>query len=114
MDHSITKGIDEVATFTGTSFQMDAAGQPLLVFGPAVSLRQANDPNPRSLKGHLQGAVPPFGKGRVAVFGEAAMFSAQLAGLDRQPMGMNAPSARQNPPFLLNVMHWLTWLGDRQ
>jgi len=27
---------------------------------------------------HLQGAVLLFGKGRVPVFGEAAMFSAQL------------------------------------
>ena len=112
-DHSITKGIDEVATFTGTSFQVDATGQPLLVFGPAVYLRQENDPNPRSLTGHLQGAVLPFGKGRVAVFGEAAMFSAQLAGLDKQPMGMNAPIARQNPQFLLNVMHWLTQPGEQ-
>ncbi len=26
------------------------------------------------------------------------------------PMGMNAPIARQNTQFLLNVMHWLTGL----
>ena len=113
MDHLITKGIDEVATFTGTSFQVDATGQPLLVFGPAVYLRQENDTNPRSLKGHLQGAVLPFSKGRVAVFGEAAMFSAQRTRLDRTPMGMNASIAKQNPQFLLNVMHWLTWLDEQ-
>jgi hypothetical protein len=47
------------------------------------------------------------GKGRVAVFGEAAMFSAQLDG-PRQPMGMNAPGAEQNHQLLLNVMHWLS------
>lgn len=113
-DHSITKGIDAVATFVGSSLQVDAAGQPLLVFGPAVYLRQKNDTNPRSLKGHLQGAVLPFGKGRVAVFGEAAMFSAQLTGLwTGFAMGMNASIAKQNPQFLLNVMHWLTWLGEQ-
>ena len=47
------------------------------------------------------------GRGRVAVFGEAAMFSAQLAG-PKQPMGMNAPQAEQNHQLLLNVMHWLS------
>lgn len=110
-DHPVTKGIDEVATFTGSSFQVDAPGQPLLVFGPEVfSIAQQNDPNPVPMKGHLQGAVLPFRKGRVAVFGEAAMFSAQLSGPDKNPMGMNAAIAKQNPQFLLNVMHWLTGL----
>jgi hypothetical protein len=47
------------------------------------------------------------GKGRLAVFGEAGMFSAQLAG-PRQRMGMNAPGAEQNHQLLLNVMHWLS------
>ncbi|HWQ32061.1 MAG TPA: hypothetical protein VNQ79_04195 [Blastocatellia bacterium] len=70
---------------------------------------QLSDSTPRvPVKGWLQGAVLKAGKGRVAVFGEAAMFSAQLAGPQRQPMGMNAPTAKQNHQFLLNVMHWLT------
>lgn len=108
MDHPITKDITEVATFSGTSFQLSAGGQPLLVFGPRVySFRAQNDPSPVSIEGHLQGAVVPFGRGRVAVFGEAAMFSAQITGPDRHPMGMNAPIARHNARFLLNVMHWL-------
>ncbi|MEO5815358.1 MAG: hypothetical protein ABIT20_08775 [Gemmatimonadaceae bacterium] len=34
------------------------------------------------------------------------MFSAQLSGAVRRPMGMNAPNATQNSPLLLNVMHW--------
>ena len=110
-DHVITQGIEQVATFTGSSFQIDGEAQPLLVFGPhVVSMMGRNDPKPVPVTGHLQGAVLPFGKGRMAVFGEAAMFSAQLAGPDRQPMGMNSPEARQNPQFLLNVMHWLTGL----
>jgi hypothetical protein len=108
MDHVITKGIDEVATFTGTSFQVDGPSQPLLVLGSQVySFKEQNQPNPISLKDHLQGAVIPFGSGRVAVFGEAAMFSAQITGPDRHPMGMNAPIAKQNVEFLRNVMHWL-------
>ena len=47
-----------------------------------------------------------FGKGRVVVFGEAAMFSAQVVKEDNGEewlMGMNAPDAQQNEQFLLNV-----------
>jgi hypothetical protein len=60
--------------------------------------------------GWSQGAVMRAGEGRVAVFGEAAMFTAQLRGPDRVPMGMNAPYAAGNHKFLLNVSHWLSGL----
>lgn len=60
------------------------------------------------ISGWCQGAVLRFGKGRVAVFGEAAMFTAQIAGPRKIPMGMNSPMAKQNYQFLLNIMHWLT------
>jgi hypothetical protein len=46
----------------------------------------------------------------VAVFGEAAMFTAQVSGANRRPMGMNDPGAPENAQFLLNVLHWLTGL----
>jgi len=36
------------------------------------------------------------------------MFTAQLNGPDRVPMGMNDPQAKQNYQLLLNVMHWLS------
>jgi hypothetical protein len=52
------------------------------------------------------------GSGRVAMFGEAAMFSAQLAGPSRAPMGMNHPHARFNKQLLLNTFHWLSGLID--
>ena len=120
-DHPITRGrsdaerVDSVATFTGSAFQVEGDAQPLLVLGPSVSsfmtsvAGQFTDETPRvPVGGWYQGAVKRFGKGRVAVFGEAAMFSAQLAGPNRGPMGMNAPVAAQNPQFLLNVMHWLS------
>ncbi len=109
MDHPITNGITEVATFAGSSFEMEARGEPLLVFGSDVySFSEQNDKSQVPVKGHLQGAVLLFGEGRVAVFGEAAMFTAQLSGPDYHPMGMNAAIARQNPQFILNLMHWLT------
>jgi len=125
-EHPITRGradaerVDSVATFTGSAFQVEGGAQPLLVLGPSVSsfmttvAGQITDETPRvPVKGWYQGAVMRFGKGRVAVFGEAAMFSAQLSGPNRGPMGMNAPVASRNPQFLLNVMHWLSGkLGD--
>ena len=119
-NHPITNGrdaaekVDSVVTFTGSAFQV-TKGEPLLVLGKsAVSLLtstagQFTAETPReSVGGWLQGAVLSAGKGRVAVFGEAAMFSAQLAGPNRNPMGMNAPLAKQNYQFLLNLMHWLS------
>jgi uncharacterized protein (DUF2249 family) len=127
-EHQIIKGrteaekIDSVATFTGSAFQVDGDAQPLLILGPSVVsfmtsvAGEIKEDTPRvPVKGWYQGAVIRFGKGRVAVFGEAAMFSAQVAGPNRNPMGMNDPIAKQNPQFLLNVMHWLSGkLGDKK
>lgn len=109
MGHPITQNIDQVATFTGSAFRLELPGVPLLVFADDAFLWKSDTDQARTpLKGHLQGAVLEFGKGKVAVFGEAAMFSAQLSGPEKNPMGMNAPIAKQNSQFLLNVMHWLT------
>jgi hypothetical protein len=70
---------------------------------------QFTEQTPRvAVEGWCQGATLRFGKGRVALFGEAAMFTAQLAGPNRAPVGMNAPQAPQNAQFLLNVVRWLT------
>lgn len=49
-----------------------------------------------------------FGQGRVAMFGEAGMFSAQFSGEEKHPMGMNNPHAPDNYKLILNVMPWLT------
>ena len=118
-DHPVTTGrsaaerIDSVVSFTGQAFYADSAA-PLMVLPQGVTVLlptvawQFSDSTPTvSGAGALQGAATSYGKGRVAVFGEAAMFSAQLAGPKRNPMGMNAPIAAQNPQFLLNVVHWL-------
>ncbi|HWS55362.1 MAG TPA: DUF4350 domain-containing protein [Pyrinomonadaceae bacterium] len=119
-DHAITRGvagggrIEQVATFTGSAFQPGAGAEPLLVFGKGVvSLTpqvawQFTEQTPRvEVEGWCQGAALRFGKGRVALFGEAAMFTAQLAGPNRARVGMNAPQAPENARFLLNVLRWL-------
>jgi hypothetical protein len=119
-DHPITRGrtaaerVDSVRVFTGQGFRIDRGAPLMTIRGDVVMLMpvvawQFSDSTPRtSARGLLQGAAIPFGRGRVAVFAEAAMFSAQLAGANRSPMGMNDPAAAQNPRFLLNVLHWLS------
>ena len=122
-DHAITTGrssaerVDSVAAFTGQAFTSE--GDALMVLGPSVMAFlpqvawQFGPDTPReSAAGRFQGAVRRFGAGRVAFFGEAAMFSAQVTGPARAPMGMNAPIAGQNVQFALNVLHWLSGLLD--
>jgi hypothetical protein len=112
-DDPVTAGIRQVRTFTGSAFRADHA-RPLILLNaewevlmPEVAW-QFDDATPRaSGDGKLQGALLEIGQGRVAVFGEAAMFTAQLAGPQATPMGLNAQGAEENKPFALNVMHWL-------
>ncbi len=107
--------VDSVTNFTGSAFYLGGDAKPVLMLGEGyVSLTpyeawkfKAETPKV-PVAGWCQGAVLTRGKGRVAVFGEAAMFSAQLAGPQKRPMGMNLPEAKQNYQFLLNIMHWLT------
>jgi hypothetical protein len=125
--HSIVRGRDsseavtQVRSFTGQAFHA-ATGvvRPVLVLPPDyVSLEprvawrfEVGTPT-RDVGGWLQGATVIAGRGRVALFGEAAMFSAQVAGPQRRPMGMNAPLAEQNAQFALNVLRWLAGVLER-
>ena len=128
--HAITNGrssaerIDSVVSFTGTAFRLgiDAERQGGLLRLPVgtrvrlpVQAWQFSDSTPEIRgDGMLQGAAIHVGRGRVAVFGEAAMFSAQIKGAERVAMGMNAPAAAENAQFVLNTMHWLVdLLPDR-
>jgi hypothetical protein len=124
-DHPITdgRGADErvecVRTFTGQAFRTGAGAAPLLTVPAGSRLKLPIEawefePSTPSIPagGMLQGAVLRHGRGRVAVFGEAAMFSAQesLSKDGRRLMGMNRPDATENSRFLLNVVHWLSGL----
>jgi hypothetical protein len=125
VDHAIVDGrnaderVDSVVTFAGQAFRVVAQAEPLMVVPAGITLLmpveawQFSEETPHlSAEGMLQGAVLHHGEGRVALFGEAAMFSAQLGGEERLPMGMNEPTAAQNYQFLLNVVHWLSGLLD--
>ena len=119
--HPITDGrtpgerVDSVTTFTGQAFRLTRGGTPLITLGAGTTLLLPvtawvfSDSTPRvRADGLLQGAALEVGRGRVVLLGEAAMLSAQLAGPQRRPMGMNDPAAGQNAQLALNLMHWLT------
>lgn len=121
-DHPIVRGrdsresIDFVMTFTGQAFRVRRGvdAQPLMIFGdrawllmPTKAGRYSEQTPRLSASGMFQGATLLYGSGRVAVFGEAAMFTAKLF-KNTKPMGMNHPAAKYNTQFLLNVMHWLS------
>ncbi|MDH5644218.1 MAG: DUF4350 domain-containing protein [Gemmatimonadota bacterium] len=119
-DHAVIRGrtpdesVSSVATFTGQAFRVPESAHSIFVFREgSVSLQPdtawvfSDETLRTDVSGWSQGAVLEVGEGRIAVFGEAAMFSAQVQGPNRRPMGMNRPDASENMQFLLNVMHWL-------
>ncbi|MGB3182380.1 MAG: hypothetical protein WBB45_13400 [Cyclobacteriaceae bacterium] len=108
--------LDSIVSFTGQVFDIPEAATPVLKAGPTwISHQpdtawQIDDTTPRILAGNLyQGAYQPYGRGKIVVFGEAAMFSAQIAEVDgRKGMGgMNHPKAKNNYKLLLNIIHYL-------
>ena len=58
-------------------------------------------------EGMSQGAFKEHGKGRIVVFGEASLFSAQIGQPGNRKMGMNSDTAKDNYKLLLNCIHWL-------
>ncbi|MBK8341592.1 MAG: hypothetical protein IPK99_17165 [Flavobacteriales bacterium] len=106
--------IDSIQTFTGSAFLVPPEAIPITrmrddyeILLPTIA-GQFNDSTAHVDGAYfINGAMLPFGNGRVVIFGEAAMFSAQLQGPERRHMGMNQPGSEQNPQLLLNVIHWL-------
>ena len=106
-----------VISFTGHAFRVKPGvlHTPILELGDGSKLAWPSNYIDISLKtpfsagvGSLQGAVLPHGYGRVAVFGEASMFSVNFAEwAGNYPTGFHNPAAPHNQQFVLNVMHWL-------
>lgn len=120
-DDVVTRGrnarevVTAVRTFTGSAFKAPAGARPILVLPAGFMIHDCGLPCPARVAehdagGYLQGAVMSAGKGRIAVFGEEAMFSAQIIPLRNGPFyfGFNAPGAEQNKQFILNLLRWLS------
>jgi len=123
LDHSLTRGrsatenVDSAAAFYGSAFQATGA-DPVLVVGPGFESFLPDEPwridenTPRiPAEGWWMGATREFGRGKLAVFSDATMFSAQIS-KGGNPMGMNASTGRENLQLLLNVVHWLDGLYE--
>lgn len=139
--HAIVRGrnaseeIRSVRSFTGQSLGVPAGATVLLKLSPTA--REAPTPNDldaedravrggdpaagpvgahsRPVAGDAQGLSMTFGKGKVVVLGEAALFSAQLLRFTDgnqqrdQKFGMNV-AGNDDRQFALNVLHWLSGL----
>ena len=105
--------VDTVVTFTGQAFHLPPEATPIIeldenytILSPRIAWQFDDNTPAMSGNGMCQLAYREFGKGKIVVSGEAAMFSAQLSN-GRFRMGMNAPEAAQNRQLLLNIIHWL-------
>lgn len=105
-------GIADVATFTGQAFDIPAKAISILTFDGRYTVLIPEeawvfDKNVIALpaEGKSQLAILNYGKGKVAVSGEAAMFTAQTAGGTKA--GMNSPEGKNNYKLLLGIMKWL-------
>lgn len=116
--------VHRIVPFTGQSLSIPPTATALMKLSPsafevdsyadgvAVLHHQKADVTLRSAAGRAQGVALAYGKGRVVIVGEAAMFSAQLLKFDksREPdlrFGMNAPG-NDDRQFAINVLHWLS------
>jgi hypothetical protein len=115
----ISEHVDTIASFTGQAFTIPAEAYTILSFTDKFNLLLSDtawvfDASTRfvNLDGWSQAAFRKYGKGRVVVSGEAAMFTAQLAGPQQAKAGMNSPVARENYKLLLNIIHWLDGLTE--
>ena len=114
-DRPVSEQVTSVATFGGSAFVPPMGALSIINFGRGAVCQETtrapgitDDAKSVSVEGWCQGAIFCYGRGRVAVFGEAAMFSAQTFGEQQRPMGMNAEAASQNHQLALNVMRWLS------
>jgi hypothetical protein len=105
---SLTAFTGQALRFLGTATALMTLGRGTVVLMPDTAWQFSD----RSVRIHgdgmFQGVALEAGRGRVVILGEAAMMTAQLAGPQRNPMGMNHPAAGQNAQFVLNVVRWLT------
>lgn len=120
-DHFLTNGrnseerVSRIATFAGSAFRCAEEFQPLLILGEGYRSwipKEYNKFPPGTpnfdVSGWYQGGVMSYGKGRIAFFAEAAMFTAQVFDSGRIKAGMNHPLGKDNARLLLNTFHWLS------
>ena len=131
-----TEAVNLVRAFTGQSLGVPKGAVALMRLSPTareapdqnalsdagsatadsgVTWESAVNPHSAPVTGRAQGVAMEFGKGRVVVFGEAAMLSAQVIRYQQgdqtkeMKFGMNAPGT-DDRQLALNALHWLSRL----
>lgn len=108
----ITNQIDSIHSYFGSAFQAPKEAHNIFSIPGNFKIYLTERPwrFPKSIpiissENLSQGAVLEYGKGKVAMFSEGAMFTAQYIVFDKA--GINSPKAKYNTQFLLNLTHWL-------
>ena len=113
----VDKNMNSITTFTGSSFTIPEKAIGILKFkkedfclAPEIAWRFTETTKRTNLDNKYQGAILNYGKGKVAVFGEAAMFTAQTVTNNNGTFkfGFHATSAPNNIKFIRNLMFWLS------
>lgn len=127
-NHALLRGknksnnISEIRLFTGSAFLSPPKAHNIISLGKGAVSKMPKDPHEADkesilldVEGFHQGSVLEFGKGRIAVFSEAAMFTRQtfpsrtIEG-KRYPevvIGLGTEHAEQNEQLLVNTVQWL-------
>ncbi len=109
--------VDSIATFTGQAFEIPEHATSILnchegwvSYLTKVAWRFDETTPKLNSAGWSQGAFANHGQGKLVVFGEAAMFSAQIAEIQGYKIkpGMNNKKAKDNYKLLVNIMRWLS------
>lgn len=110
--------IDSVLTYSGSAIRIPDTAIPILSFDEdwvqwlPDTAWVIDHLEPESIAGLCQGTYMRFGKGRVVVFGDGNMFSAQDTDWGGK-MGFIDPNAKHNHQLLLNIVHYLDGLLDK-
>ncbi|MFT4092540.1 MAG: hypothetical protein QM640_02785 [Niabella sp.] len=116
VNSQLTEGLDSIVTFGGSAFSITGSTfTPILVLDHNYALIYQDTARVfnkntviKPAAGWLQLACFSYGKGRIVVSGEAAMFSAQVVvQRNNWKMGFNNPGARNNVPLIQNLFRWL-------
>ena len=113
----ITEKIDSIITFSGSAMKLSDDASPIITFDDGWlqwlpdTAWNFNNIEPESISGLTQGAFMKFGKGKVVIFADGNMFSAQDTSWGGK-MGFIDPNAKYNYKLLLNIVHYLDGLLD--
>jgi hypothetical protein len=116
-EHQMLAGeIQSVTTFTGSAFKYPEKAELILSFKkgdislePEIAWQFADTTKTIDLENYAQGAVMNYGKGKLAVFGEAAMFTARDITNENGTfkVGFNSRLAPNNQQFAVRLMRYL-------